>query len=230
MPTIPLPRPLRVGFWIAGVLLLVNLAAATLLALEIGDAVLLERLRLVLMWGLLPPIWVALLAIGALRHAVGRWHVAAAALCGLGDGLGATTGLTIVLLGLFLLGHLAYLVALWPTRRRSLAWGPAAVAYAVIALIAGGIIAVGAGPLAVPVLLFSLVLAAVAALAAIDVPGLFGGLLFMVGDLVLGLSLFVIPIPEPLGSIAVLVAYVAAQALLAVSLQQRLRLGPPAAP
>lgn len=228
MPTIPLPPPLRVGLWIAGVLLLVNLAAATLLALEIGDAGLLELLRVVLMWGLLPPIWVALVAIGALRHTVGRWHVAAAALCGLGDGLGATTGLTVVLLGLFLLGHIAYLVALWPTRRRSLAWGPAAAAYAAIALIAGSVIAVGAGPLAVPVLLYSLLLGAVAALAAIDVPGLLGGLLFMVGDLVLGLSLFVVPIPEPLGSIAVLVAYAAAQALLAVSLQQRLLLGRPA--
>ncbi len=225
MPETPLPRPLRLGFWIAGVLLLVNLGAATLLALEIGDAGLLEQLRVVLMWALLPPIWLALVAIGALRHAAGRWHVAAAALCGLGDGLGATTGLTIVLLGLFLLGHIAYIVALWPTRRRSLAWGPGVIAYAVIALIAGSIIAVGAGPLAVPVLLYALVLAAVAALAAIDVPGLFGGLLFMIGDLVLGLGLFVIDIPDPLRSIAVLVAYVAAQALLAVSLQQRLRLG-----
>lgn len=225
MPTTPLPRPLRLGFWIAGALLLVNLLAATLLALQIGDAALLERLRVVLMWGLLPPIWIALVAIGALRHAVGRWHVAAAALGGLGDGLGATTGLTIVLLGMFLLGHIAYLVALWPTRRRSLAWGPGAIAYATIGLIAGGIIAVGAGPLAVPVLLYALVLAAVAAFAAIDVPGLFGGLLFMVGDLVLGLGLFVVDIPDPLRSVAVLVAYATAQALLAVSLQQRLRLG-----
>lgn len=230
MPETPLPRPLRAGFWIAGVLLLVNLGAATLLALEIGDAGLLEQLRVVLMWALLPPIWLALVAIGALRHAVGRWHVAAAALCGLGDGLGATTGLTIVLLGLFLLGHIAYLVALWPTRRRSLAWGPGVIAYAIIALIAGAVIAVGAGPLAVPVLLFALVLAAVAALAAIDVPGLFGGLLFMIGDLVLGLGLFVVDIPDPLRSIAVLVAYAAAQALLAVSLQQRLRLGQASTP
>lgn len=225
MPTTPLPRPLRLGFWISGGSLAVNLLAATLLALEIGDADLLEQLRVVLMWALLPPIWIALIAIGALRHAVGRWHVTAAALCGLGDGLGAVTALTIVLLSLFLLGHIAYLVALWPTRRRSLAWGPGAIAYAAVGLVSGGIIAVGAGPLAVPVLVFALVLAAVAAFAAIDVPGLLGGLLFMVGDLVLGLSLFVIEIPEPLASIAVLTAYAAAQALLAVSLQQRLRLG-----
>ncbi|MGC5075766.1 lysoplasmalogenase family protein [Agrococcus sp. DT81.2] len=225
MPTTPLPRPLRLGFWIAGCLLAVNLLAATLLALEVGDAGLLEQLRLVLMWALLPPIWIALIAIGALRRAVGRWHVAAAALCGLGDGLGAATDLTIVLLSLFLLGHIAYLVALWPTRRRSLAWGPGAIAYAIVGLISGGIIAIGAGPLAVPVLVFALVLVAVAAFAAIDVPGLLGGLLFMIGDLVLGLSLFVIEIPEPLASIVVLTAYAAAQALLAVSLQQRLRLG-----
>ena len=37
MPTTPLPRPLRLGFWIAGCLLAVNLLAATLLAFEIGD-------------------------------------------------------------------------------------------------------------------------------------------------------------------------------------------------
>ena len=225
MPTSPLPRPLRLGFWISGCSLAVNLLAATLLALEIGDAGLLEQLRVVLMWALLPPIWIALIAIGALRHAVGRWHVAAAVLSGLGDGLGAVTALTIVLLSLSLLGHIAYLVALWPTRRRSLAWGPGAIAFAVVGLVAGGVIAVGAGPLAVPVLVYALVLAALAAFAAIDVPGLFGGLLFMIGDLVLGLSLFVIEIPEPLASVVVLVAYTAAQGLLAVSLQQRLRLG-----
>lgn len=228
MPTTPLPRPLRLGFWIAGALLVVNLTAATLLAFEIGDAGALEQARVVLMWGMLPPIWIALIVIGALRHTVGRWHVAAAALCGLGDGLGASTGLTIVLLSLFLLGHIAYLLALWPTRRRSLAWGPGAIAYAIVALIAGGIVAVGAGPLAVPVLLFALVLAAVAAFAAIDVPGFVGGLLFMIGDLVLGLHLFVIEMPEPLSSISVLVAYTTGQALLAVSLQQRLALHRPA--
>jgi len=225
MSAMPLPRPLRLGFWIAGALLAVNLAAATLLALGLGDAGLLEQLRLVLMWAMLPPIWLALIAVGALRHAVGRWHVAAAVLCGLGDGLGATTDLTIVLLGMFLLGHVAYLVALWPTRRRSLAWGPAGIAYAIVGLIAGAIIAIGAGPLALPVVLYALVIAAVAAFAAIDVPGLFGGLLFMVSDLVLGLGLFVLEIPDPLRSIVVLSTYVGAQALLAVSLQQRLALG-----
>ncbi len=225
MLAVPLPRPLRLGFWTAGALLAVNLAAATLLALGIGDAGLLEQLRLVLMWAMLPPVWLALIAIGALRHVVGRWHVAAVVLCGLGDGLGATTDLTIVLLGMFLLGHIAYLVALWPTRRRSLAWGPAGIAYAIVGLISGGIIALGAGPLAVPVLLYALVLAVVAAFAAIDVPGLLGGLLFMVSVLVLGLGLFVLDIPDPLRSIVVLSAYAGAQALLAVSLQQRLRLG-----
>lgn len=225
MPTTPLPRPLRLGFWIAGSLLAVNLLAATLLALEVGDAGVLEQLRLMLMWALLPPIWIGLIAIGALRHGVGRWHVAAAVLSGLGDGLGATTDLVIVLLSLSLLGHLAYLASLWATRRRSLAWGPGAIAYGLVGLVSGGIIAIGAGPLAVPVLLYALVLAALAAFAAIDLPGFFGGLLFMIGDLVLGLSLFVIEIPEPLASIVVLGAYATAQALLAVSLQQRLRLG-----
>jgi len=225
MPTIPLPRPLRLGLWIAAALLAVNLTAATLLALGIGDAGLLEQLRLVLMWALLPPIWIALVAIGALRHPVGRWHVAAAVVCGLGDGFGAATEQTLVLLSLFLLGTITYLVSLWPTRRRSLAWGPAAIAYGIVGLIAGTVIAAGAGPLAVPVVVYALVLAAVAAFAAIDVPGFLGGLLFMIAVLVLGVALYVVDIPEPLASIVVLTAYAASQALLALSLQQRLRLG-----
>lgn len=231
MPATPMPRALRTGFLVSAVALGLNLLAAVLIELGIGDASLLDTARVVLMWALIPPFAISLILLGALRHAVGRWHVAAALLCALGDGLGATTGTTIVLLGLFLAGHISYLAALWPTRRRSLAWSPAAIGYAAVALIAGTIIAVNAGPLAIPVLLYALVLAAVAAFAAIDTPGLLGGLLFLVSDLVLGLGLFVLEIPDALRAVAVLIPYVGAQALLAVSLQRRLRLvGPAAAP
>ena len=223
-----MPRALRTGFLVSAIVLAVNLLAAVLIGFGVGDAGVLDALRTVLMWALVPPIAIALILIGALRHPVGRWHVAAALLCALGDGLGAISGATIVLLGMFLLGHIAFLGALWPTRKRSLAWSPAAIAYTVVALIAGAIIAANAGALAVPVLLFALVAAAVAAFAAIDTPGLLGGLLFLVSDLVLGLGLFVLDIPDPLRAIAVLAPYVGAQALLAVSLQQRLGLGAPA--
>ncbi|WP_072313450.1 lysoplasmalogenase family protein [Agrococcus sp. Marseille-P2731] len=224
MPSTPMPRALRLGFAIAGAGLLLNLLAAVLIGLEIGDAQLLDTARVVLMWAMLPPIAIALVRLGALRHAAGVWHVLAVLLCWLGDGLGASTGVTIVLLAAFLLGHIAYLAALWPTRRRSLAFGPAAIGYAVIAVIAGGITAANAGALAVPVLLYALVLAAMAAFAAIDTPGLLGGLLFLVSDLVLGLGLFVLDIPDPLRTFAVLIPYLGAQMLLAVSLQQRLGL------
>ena len=222
-----MPRALRTGFLVSAIVLAVNLLAAVLIGFGVGDAGVLDALRTVLMWALVPPIAIALILIGALRHPVGRWHVAAALLCALGDGLGAISGATIVLLGMFLLGHIAFLGALWPTRKRSLAWSPAAIAYTVVALIAGAIIAANAGALAVPVLLFALVAAAVAAFAAIDTPGLLGGLLFLVSDLVLGLGLFVLDIPDPLRAIAVLAPYVGAQALLAVSLRQRLALAAP---
>ncbi|MCH1883297.1 lysoplasmalogenase family protein [Agrococcus sp. ARC_14] len=225
MPASPLPRALRMGLFVAAVALAVNLLAAALIGLEIGDADVLDALRTVLMWAMLPPIAIALVRIGALRHRVGVWHVIGLLLCWLGDGLGATTGITIVLLAAFLLGHIAYLAALWPTRRRSLAWGPTAIGYAFVALLAGGITAANAGALAVPVLLYSLLLAAMAAFAAIDTAGFLGGLLFLVSDLVLGLGLFVMDIPDPLRTFCVLIPYVGAQALLAISLQQRLALG-----
>ncbi|GEK80638.1 lysoplasmalogenase family protein [Agrococcus baldri] len=229
MPATPLPRALRTGLLVSGVVLGVNLLAAALIGVGVGDPDMLDLVRTVLMWLLLPPIAVALVLIGAHRHATGRWHLAAIVLCALGDGLGASTGLTIVLLALFLLGHIAYLFALWPSRRRSLAWGPAAIGYAAVALIAGTVIAVNADALAIPVLLYSLVLAAVAVFAAIDTAGFLGGLLFLASDLVLGLGLFVLDIPDPLRTFTVLIPYVGAQALLAVSLQQRLGLSEPTA-
>jgi uncharacterized membrane protein YhhN len=227
MPATTLPRALRTGLLVSAAALAANLLAVVLIGLDVGDAAVLNGVRTALMWLLTPAIAVALVVMGALRHGTGCWHVAAIALCWLGDGLGATTGLTVVLLGLFLLGHLAYIGALWPTRRRSLAWSPAAIGYALVALIAGIITAAGAGPLAVPVVLYALVLAALAAFAAIDTPGLLGGLLFMTSDLVNGLSMFAVDIPDPLRSIVVLTGYVGATALLAVSLQRRLGLTDP---
>lgn len=230
MPAMPLPRALRIGFAVSAATLVLNLLAAVLIGLGVGDAGTLNIVRTVLMWLLMPPIALALIRVGALQHAVGRWHVAAVALYWLGDGAGSTSGITAVLLTAFMLGHLAFIASLWPTRRRSLAWSPAAVGYAIVALLAGGITAVNAGALAVPVLLFSIVLAAMAAFAAIDTPGLLGGLLVMLTDLVLGLGLFVLEIPDPLRTFAVLVPYLGAQLLLAVSLQQRLGLSDPRPP
>ncbi|WP_405216616.1 lysoplasmalogenase family protein [Agrococcus sp. Ld7] len=227
MPASSLPRALRAGFAISAAMLALNLLAAVLIGLGIGDAGALNLARTVLMWLLMPPIALALIRVGALRHAAGRWHVAAVALCWLGDGAGSTSGITVVLLSAFMLGHLAFIASLWPTRRRSLAWSPAVAGYAFVALLAGGITAANAGPLAIPVLLFAVVLAAMAAFAAIDTPGLLGGLLVMLTDLVLGLGLFVLEIPDPLRTFAVLVPYLGAQMLLAISLQQRLRLSGP---
>ncbi|WP_347753706.1 lysoplasmalogenase family protein [Agrococcus sp. ProA11] len=227
MPATTQPRALRIGFGVAAATLVLNLLAAVLIGLGVGDAGALNVVRTVLMWMLMPPLALALVRIGALRHAVGRWHVLAVALYWLGDGVGATSGITAVLLGAFLLGHLAFIVSLWPTRKRSLAWSPAFGGYAFVALLAGGIIAVSAGPLAIPVLVFAVVLAAMASLAAIDALGLLGGLLSMLTVLVLGLGLFVLEIPDPLRTFAVLVPYLGAQMLLAMSLQRRLELADP---
>lgn len=227
MPATTLPHALRIGFAVSAATLVLNLLAAVLIGLGVGDAGTLNVVRTVLMWLLMPPVALALIRVGALRHAVGRWHVLAIALYWLGDGVGSTSNDTVVLLSAFMLGHLAFIASLWPTRKRSLAWSPAVVGYAIVALLAGGITAANAGPLAIPVLVFALVLAAMAAFAAIDTPGLLGGLLSMLTVLVLGLGLFVLEIPDPLRTFAVLVPYLGAQMLLAVSLQQRLGLSSP---
>lgn len=220
-----LPRALRAGFAVSGTALAINLVAALLLDLEVGEPALLTLARDLTMWLLALPIAVALLVLGAWRSAPGACHVAAVLLCWLGDGLGSVTGETVVLLGMFLLAAVAFLAALWPSRRRSLAWGWAAIGYGLVGAISGGVIALGAGPLAVPVLLYALLIAAVAAFAAIDTAGLLGGLLLLSSVLVLGIGLFLIEIPDALRAFAVLVMYVLGQALLAVSLQQRLGLG-----
>ena len=221
----PLPAPLRAGIGVSAAALAVNLVAAVLHDSGVGEAALLELVRGVTMWALVPPIAIALAILGALRHPVGVWHVIALALCWLGDGLGSITDQTGVLLGLFFLATLAYIVALWPTRRRSLAWGWGGAGYGAVGLIAGGVIASNAAMLAAPGLLYALLLSGMAALAAIDTPGLLGGLLFQATVLVLGIGLFLIEIPDAVRAIAVLVLYLGAQALLAVSLQQRLGLG-----
>jgi uncharacterized membrane protein YhhN len=221
----PMPRALRTGLAVSATALAVNLVAALLLDLELGDATVLTLARDATMWLLVLPIAVALLVMGAWRHAAGVCHVVAVLLSWLGDGLGSATGETAVLLGLFLLAAIAFLAALWPSRHRSLAWGWAAIGYGIVGAVSGGVIAIGAGALAVPVLLYALLIAAVAAFAAIDTAGLLGGLLVLSSVLVLGIGLFVIEIPDALRAIAVLVMHVGGQALLAVSLQQRLGLG-----
>lgn len=196
------------------VLLLLSLVvgATNILGAFLG----LDGLRQVTAWLYLPPLMLALVLATGLRTRLSRWWLAGLVLCWLGDGLGGQGFL--VLLGCFLLGHLAYLVALWPVRHGSWLRRPASLLH--WGLLALGLVLVvpHAGGLAVPVVLYGIALTLVAVLAtAGGTAGLLGGLLFMVSDLTLGWSHFALDLPADLGALLVIGTYVPAQVLLLVA-------------
>lgn len=201
----PTPRPL-----------LLALLGASLLAavLNIAGAYLdLDGLRRVTAWLYLPPLMVALVLATRLRDPRSRWWLAGLVLCWLGDGLGGQGFL--VLLGCFLLGHLAYLAALWPTASRSWLRRPTSLLHWAV-LVAGMVLVVPhADGLQVPVVVYGLVLTLMAVLATAAGPvGLVGGLLFMVSDLTLGWDIFAADLSEATSALLVIGTYVPAQVLL----------------
>jgi uncharacterized membrane protein YhhN len=176
----------------------------------------LELVRTAAQWLYLPPLMAALWLETGLRTPRSRWWLAGLVLCWLGDGLGGTAFL--VLLGLFLLGHLAYLVALWPTRQRSWAWRPAGLLH--VALLTLGLLLVlpVSGGLWPAVVAYGVVLTTMALLATTAGPaGVVGGLLFMVSDLSLGrLVLGGTDLGDGWRALLVIGTYVPAQVLLLV--------------
>lgn len=165
-------------------------------------------------WLYLPPLAVGLVLAGGARRRRGRWWLAGLVLSWQGDVLGGTDFL--LLLGCFLLAHLCYLVALWPTRRRSALRGPAALPYLLLGVAGAAVVAPAAGPvLAGPVVVYAAALTLMAVLAtAGGRRGALGGLLFMVSDLTLGLGRFVVDLPTAVQTAVVIGTYVPAQVLL----------------
>lgn len=178
----------------------------------------LDGVRTVAQWLYLPPLMVALGLATGLRTARSRWWLGGLLLCWLGDGLGSLGFL--VLLGCFLLGHLSYLAALWPTRDRSWVWRPGGLVHVGVLALGLALVVPRAGALAAPVVVYGLVLAAVALLATAAGPaGLAGGLLFMVSDLSLGWFLFSgVEVGDGPRALLVIGTYVPAQVLLLVGL------------
>jgi uncharacterized membrane protein YhhN len=174
----------------------------------------LEQLRSAAQWLYLPPLMVALALETRLRTPRSRWWLAGLVLCWLGDGLGGTAFL--VLLGLFLLGHLAYLVALWPTRHRSWAWRRLGLLHVALLVAGLGLVLPVAGALWPAVVAYGVVLTAMALLATAAGPvGVMGGLLFMVSDLSLGrLVLGGTDLGDGWRALVVIGTYVPAQVLL----------------
>lgn len=169
--------------------------------------------RQVTAWLYLPPLMLALVLATGLRTTRSRWWLAGLVLCWLGDGLGGQGFL--VLLGCFLLGHLAYLAALWPTRRESWLGRPLAGAHLLLLVLGLVLVVPAADGLEVPVVLYGLVLTLMAVLAtAAGRPGLVGGVLFMVSDLSLGWMRFALQPDEATQALVVIGTYVPAQVLL----------------
>lgn len=214
MPTPPAPQRMPLSPSIR-LLLALSLAAAVL---NIAGAFLgMGALRQVTAWLYLPPLMLALILATGLSDARSRWWLAGLVLCWLGDGLGGQGFL--VLLGCFLLGHLAYLVALWPTRAFSWLRDRRSLLHWVLLLVGMVLVVPHAGGLQAPVVAYGLVLTLVAVLAtAGGAAGLAGGLLFMVSDLTLGWGHFAGDLPEDTSALLVIGTYVPAQVLLLLGL------------
>lgn len=221
-----LPRPALATVVALAVLAAVHLAA------QLADA---DRLADVTQWFLMPLVALALwLAAGEARSTrLVRLTVVALGLSWLGDTAPDLVGEDasfVTMLGFFLLAHVAYVVAFWPLRadgvlgRRRLLLLPYAVALgALLALVIPG-----AGDLAVPVVVYGVVLTAVAVLATFDGVAAVGGALFIVSDSLIALDSFVAGYALPGHGFWVMLTYVAAQVLLAVGVLRTLR-GAPAA-
>lgn len=122
----------------------------------------------------------------------------------------------IVMLGFFLLGHVAYLAALWPLRREGVLvrrpWLLVPYAVLVVALVA--VCAPGAGGLLGPVVVYAATLTAMAVLATFDVRAALGGVLFLASDALIAMRAFVPGYDLAGQGFWVMSTYVAAQVLL----------------
>ena len=152
-----------------------------------------------------------------------RWAVVGLGLSWLGDAAPKLAGdhSFLVMVGFFLLAQVAFVVAFWPRRARSIAsrgsraWPlPLAVYAAVLAVFLWWCVP-GAGALAVPVVLYGTVLVAMAVLSTgIHPLAATGGALFVVSDGLIALNAFTDWYALGWLCFAVMSTYLAAQALL----------------
>lgn len=168
-------------------------------------------------WLYVIPLMVALVANPVGRRWRGLLWLAGMFFSMVGDTQGGRG--FVVLLGSFLIAHLFYIAALLPDRKRSLIGHTGSVVYAAILVVALVILVPEVdGALVVPVMVYALVLGFMALLAAAGGPvGVAGGLLFMISDLVLGIGIFAVDLPEALQRLIVIGTYVPAQVLLLIA-------------
>ena len=147
--------------------------------------------------------------------------------------LGDTVGQQVLVkIGFFLCAQACYIVAFWPTRRRSILVRPVQLGVFLAAI--GGLLAIvasGAGPLAVPVLVYGASLAVMAVLATgVSRLAAVGAALFLLSDIVLAVDLFIDPGRIPAAGFVNMAIYLPAQLALVLGvLQHQLNAAPPAA-
>lgn len=160
------------------------------------------------------PLLVSFIASGGLSTARGRCWAAGMVFSIVGDIISGSSFLA--LLGAFLVAHLCYVVALWPSRGTSWFGKPRSAGHLLVLLAALIVLLPRVGAeLEMPVIAYGVVLVSMAVLAvAAGRRGLVGGGLFMVSDLTLGITTFAVVIPTALQTLLVIGTYVPAQILL----------------
>lgn len=127
----------------------------------------------------------------------------------------------LVMVGFFLLAQIAYLVAFWPARSRSVAargsaaWPFPLLGYAAALLVFLALCLPGTGALTVPVVVYGVVLVGMAVLATgIHPLAAVGGVLFVLSDGLIALREFTDWYALPWHGFAVMSTYLVAQVLL----------------
>ena len=237
-PVAPLRRRVTLRAAIAGfaaaavVHLALHLAGADALVLRVSQATLMPALAL---WAFAPLPDAAVAHRLPPRVAVPLGVALACSWAGdIAPGILPDEAGFLAMVGAFFVAQLAWLVALWPWRRRSLAVGrtwPFTLAYAAAAVGVLVLTASGAGALLAAIAPYAAALAATALLAtALDWRGTLGGLLFMASDAMIAIFTFapLLDPGEPTRALAIMATYCGAQALLVWGVRCEVaRRGPP---
>jgi uncharacterized membrane protein YhhN len=171
-------------------------------------------------WALMPLLALALARAtrGARRSRVVRLTLLALALSWLGDAAPDLAGESafLVMVGFFLLAQVAYVVAFWPSRTRSVLTRPArAVPYALALVGLLALCAPGTGALLVPTVVYGTCLTLMAALSTgVHRLAGVGGAVFLVSDSLIALGEFVPGFSLPAEGFWVMATYLAGQCLL----------------
>lgn len=144
--------------------------------------------------------------------------------------LDGETGFAAMIAG-FLIAQVFYVVAFWPYRHQSILRQPLLVIpYAVAAAILVAICFDGAGELAVPVILYALVIAAMAVLATgLGPVATMGGIIFIISDALIALRAFA-GFELPGHSFWVMLTYILGQSLLISAVEAKVAVEPNPSP